>query len=292
MCRVALVLGTRNFDVAAQTLRLNSDFFMNHPGLKSYTVQTPVSLQTFQAFLRALEEFSDLPLTPGNLPEVSRLCEEFGVVRLKRVCDHFVQSPPSVSSVDFRLENMESQFDALKTEFYLLKDDCRGLRAEVQRLRNSVGDLPVSREIETLKTSVAQSATRLETLRPELNHLNGVFRQLQQGFERFEGWLPLKEGKSLDGILWYLTRKHGGKVHEKGIVMITSKSVLGDDSKYSAKYVADLTSDSAFYSKDEPGEWLCWDFCEMPQAQDWKLTEFCGSLEKNWSGRSKKLVSN
>jgi hypothetical protein len=39
--------------------------------------------------------------------------------------------------------------------------------------------------------------------------------------------------------------------------------VLGDESKYIAKHVADLTSDSAFYSKDEPGEWLCWDFREM-----------------------------
>jgi hypothetical protein len=250
--RVALVLGTRNFSIAAQTLRFNSDFFMNHPCLQSYTVQTQVAPQTFEVFLRALEEDSDLHLTADNLPELSRLCEEFGVPKLKRVWDHFVQSPPAVSSRDFHVENIESQFEDLKREFHLLKDNCRGLRAEVRQLTHSVGDLPVSRQIETLKTSVAQSLTRLETLRPELPHLNAVFRQLQHGFERFEGWLPLKEAKSLDG-----------SDHEKGIVIISSNSVLGGDSKDSAKYVADLTSDSAFYSKDEPGEWICWDFREM-----------------------------
>jgi hypothetical protein len=39
---------------------------------------------------------------------------------------------------------------------------------------------------------------------------------------------PLKEAKSLEGIISYLTRKHGGNVHDKGIVTITSKSVASD----------------------------------------------------------------
>jgi hypothetical protein len=36
---------------------------------------------------------------------------------------------------------------------------------------------------------------------------------------------PLTEAKSVDGIISYLTRKHGGNVHDKGIVTIASKSV-------------------------------------------------------------------
>jgi hypothetical protein len=39
---------------------------------------------------------------------------------------------------------------------------------------------------------------------------------------------PLKEAKSVDGIISYLTRKHGGNVHGKGIATITSKSVMYD----------------------------------------------------------------
>jgi hypothetical protein len=38
---------------------------------------------------------------------------------------------------------------------------------------------------------------------------------------------------------------------------------LADDPKYAPKNVADLTSDSNFCSKNEPGQWVCWDFGEM-----------------------------
>jgi hypothetical protein len=67
---------------------------------------------------------------------------------------------------------------------------------------------------------------------------------------------------SLDGIISYLTNKYGGNVHEKGIVTMTSKSVLNDDLKNALKNSADLTSGSAFMSKGEPGQWVCWDFLE------------------------------
>jgi hypothetical protein len=72
----------------------------------------------------------------------------------------------------------------------------------------------------------------------------------------------MKEAESLDGIVSHLTKKHGGSVQEKGIVAITSKSV-DDEPKYALKNVADLTSDEIFSSKNEPGQWICWDFREM-----------------------------
>jgi hypothetical protein len=75
--------------------------------------------------------------------------------------------------------------------------------------------------------------------------------------------VPMVRAKSLDGILSYLTTKHGGHVHEKGIVTITSKSFLGDDPLHLAKNAADFTYDWGFCSKDEPGQWICWDFGEM-----------------------------
>jgi hypothetical protein len=72
----------------------------------------------------------------------------------------------------------------------------------------------------------------------------------------------MKAAKSLEGIISHLTKKHGGSVQEKGIVAITSKSVDADP-KYALKNVADLTSDALFSSKNEPGQWACWDFREM-----------------------------
>jgi hypothetical protein len=77
---------------------------------------------------------------------------------------------------------------------------------------------------------------------------------------RREVEIPMKKAESLEGIISYLTKKHGGNVEEKGIVTITSKSVSSDDPSYAPKNVADLTSDSEFWSTSEPGQWICWDF--------------------------------
>jgi hypothetical protein len=73
---------------------------------------------------------------------------------------------------------------------------------------------------------------------------------------------PLKEAKSSVGILSYLTWKHAGNVHDKGIVTITSKSVDNDAPK-DFSFLADLTSDRTFGSEDKTGQWICWDFHEL-----------------------------
>jgi hypothetical protein len=70
---------------------------------------------------------------------------------------------------------------------------------------------------------------------------------------------PMQAPDSLEGIISYLTKKHGGNVHEKGIVTITSQSAYPD----ALKHVADLTSRTGFDSTNEPGQWVCWDFREM-----------------------------
>jgi hypothetical protein len=74
---------------------------------------------------------------------------------------------------------------------------------------------------------------------------------------------PLKEAKSLEGIISYLTRKHGGNVQDNGIVTITSKSVCNDHRRNALRRVADFASDACFWSNGEPGEWVCLDFHEM-----------------------------
>jgi hypothetical protein len=84
-----------------------------------------------------------------------------------------------------------------------------------------------------------------------------IFGGLEQSVQ---GRFPLRRPESLDGIISYLTRKHGGNVHDKGIVTITSKSVDDDDSRLAVRNVVDLTSGESFYSKDEPGQWIRWDF--------------------------------
>jgi hypothetical protein len=70
------------------------------------------------------------------------------------------------------------------------------------------------------------------------------------------------EANSLEGIISYLTQKHRGHVHDKGIVTITSKSVLSDDSENAGWNLADFTSHYGFITKSGPDQWVCWDFHE------------------------------
>jgi hypothetical protein len=64
--------------------------------------------------------------------------------------------------------------------------------------------------------------------------------------------------RSLNGIISYLTRKHGGNLHDQGIVTITSSSVWSryvyGERTYFAQNVADLRSDSFLCSDHEPGQ--------------------------------------
>jgi hypothetical protein len=89
---------------------------------------------------------------------------------------------------------------------------------------------------------------------------------------------PLNEAKSLEGIISYLTRKHRGNVHDKGIVTITSKSVFAC---YALRNAADFTSDSCFASKGEPGQWVCWDFHEL-RIRPTDYTIRSGALKSHW----------
>jgi hypothetical protein len=62
---------------------------------------------------------------------------------------------------------------------------------------------------------------------------------------------------SLEGIICYLTGKHGGNVEERGIVAISSSSYRPS---FPARHVADLQTCTYFESDSSPGPWLCYDF--------------------------------
>jgi hypothetical protein len=78
----------------------------------------------------------------------------------------------------------------------------------------------------------------------------------------YEIEFPLQDANSVDGIISYLTRTHGGNVHKKEIVTISSKSV-DMHGPMNVSFLADLTSETSFFSMDGPGQWICWDFHEM-----------------------------
>jgi hypothetical protein len=63
--------------------------------------------------------------------------------------------------------------------------------------------------------------------------------------------------RPLCGIISYLTSKHCGNVQDKGIVNVSGSTT---DYSYFAKNAVDLLSTHYFQSRNEPNQWLCYDF--------------------------------
>jgi hypothetical protein len=101
--------------------------------------------------------------------------------------------------------------------------------------------------------------TLFENLSARVSGISAVENKLEMAALKLR--IPMNRNRPMDGIMSYLARKHRGNVHEKGIVTITSKSTAG--SQYSAAYAHDYSGNRRFMSRNEPGQWICWDFREM-----------------------------
>jgi regulator of replication initiation timing len=201
----------------------------------------------------------------------------------------------SVANLSARVSKLERQFSSLSIRHILeqIESQDRGLeslRLEVYKLKELLGS---SQTTEKTVLSVEQSTpkpspsptTIAETPKPSPSPTTiaetpkpSPSSQQEKLVKKID--FPLKEENSLEGIISYLTKKHGGNVHAKGIVTITSKSV-DDDPKLAPKNVAELTSESGFMSKDEPGQWICWDFHEM-RVRPTHYTIGSWSKPKSW----------
>jgi hypothetical protein len=235
--------------------------------------------------------------------ELSLLCDEFGADKLRVSFDRVVLPANDLDfGFEARAFESEDKVAKLAKEVGLLErncartarldEECGKLRGEIEALKEST-----KAEIEKLKSEAAKVANSVTGLQQDVERVESNSAELDKAFRTWVPkslsvpmkeaepateadplwdwkrpnhgtWVPkslsfpMKGAKLLDGIISYLTKKHSGNVQEKGIVRITSKSV-SDNPKWVLKNVADLTSNSCFWSKDEPGQWVCWDFGEM-----------------------------
>jgi hypothetical protein len=220
-----------SFQGAKFTVPKNSlfKFFEHHPEListTSYDVQSSVPAEVFQGFVNALQTNKKAQVTSVNAAALALLAREFWLEELLSDCTS--PSPLSASELITLLCERIS-----KVEQQLVQVTSR-LSACEQRLDD------ISEPITPRPTPLSPRAVS-----PSFSEVH----------------CPLPEAKSLDGILSYLTRKHGGNFHKKGVVTITSKSLYS--LHYAIRNLADLTTDRYFCSKDEPYQWVCWDFHEM-----------------------------
>jgi hypothetical protein len=123
------------------------------------------------------------------------------------------------------------------------------LPLEVAELRALFGGLSTAKAtgpVDPSPSGAGIPAKGPASLPPKQRLLDGTVRQAES-----------------EGVISYLTKKCGGNVHEKGIVIITSKSVKNDDPQRSPQSVADLTSDAYFCSEGDPLQWIKWDFRDI-----------------------------
>jgi hypothetical protein len=197
------------------------------------------------------------------LSDVSAECATFSVSvdQFSRLFERVLELERQISSftnpgrqIEDELQSQERGLESLRLALEKMKISLGG---ELSQLRNALKQLQATSKPSALPSpSPSPKPSPSPTPKPS----GSPTPSAPKSANRVE--IPMKEAISLDGIISYLTKKHGGNVQEKGIVTITSRSVSSDP-KYPLKNVADLASDSAFWSDDEPGQWVCWDFREM-----------------------------
>jgi hypothetical protein len=200
------------------------------------------------------------------LAEVSAECATFSVP-----VDQFSLLFERVSSLERQIssftnptrqieDEIASQEEALESLRLALENVKSSLEGKLSQLRNDLAQLQATSK-PSASPSPSPSTSPSPSPSPSPKPSGSPTPSAAKSQNKVE--IPMKEAKSLEGIISHLTQKHGGNVQEEGIVRITSKSVGNDDPRCALKNVADLTSNSRFFSKNEPGQWICWDFGEM-----------------------------
>jgi hypothetical protein len=84
---------------------------------------------------------------------------------------------------------------------------------------------------------------------------------------------------SVDGILAYLTKKHGGNLHEKGIVTVTGNSIK------TIQHLTDPLNPSGYVSWTVADGWFCYDFGDLRiDATRYAVQSCCNSMvAQSWT---------
>jgi hypothetical protein len=230
----------------------------------TYAVESSVAGDTFDQFVDSVKTQRKITVTQANAVHLWFLSREFFLGHLAAECatfsvpvDQFASLSERVSelerksspSVSNRRRGIEDEIEKIES----LEEGLESLRLAVEKPREVKG----GSEQPPSSSRAPASPKAIPPVRVQPTPTPSASSAPAKSQSKVE--IPRKEAKSLDGIISYLTKKHGGNVQEKGIVTITSKSCPYND----LKNVADLTSDAKFCSKNEPGQWVCWDFGEM-----------------------------
>jgi hypothetical protein len=258
------------------------------PSIAEYVVSTPDSNDEFKLFL-SLASCSTIPVSKANLDFFLSLSRELGnsdlyISLMKHFDSDFICSQLHDSTAldlfsDDLIGCISSKFSGLARSelegipvsvlFHILSHDLLMISSEddlfsfiTSRICSDPASLALLQFVRFEYLSPGCVSCFLSSLPESVDRRlwESISMRLIPHYQQIP--CPLKQSRSIDGVISYLTQKHGGNVHDAGIVTITSKSVASDP-MWALRNIADLTSVSYFISKSEPGQWVCWDFHEM-----------------------------
>jgi hypothetical protein len=171
-------------------------------------------------------------------------------------------------------EKVIVRVSALEDSILEQSEICESVTCQLRTLSQEVRDARNEMEarLDASSAEAEPTMTRLivdlrSELREDIRRLESETADSLQDVRTSIRWLspeefPLGKAKSLDGIIAHLTKKHGGNVHEMGVVTLASRTVSFSPLE-GLKNIADLTTEAHFASRNEPGQWICWDFGDM-----------------------------
>jgi hypothetical protein len=174
-------------------------------------------------------------------------------------------SADQFSSLSERVSQLERQMSSFSAK----TRDLKPLRIDLDKLKTAFRDQlhvfqSTLNSVEFLQTVVRCLAEDLvlRTAPPTPQSIAEV--PIADDPSHYPVEIPMETGKPLDGIISYLTTKHGGNVHDMRIVTVTSKSVAQYGTG-APQNVVDLASRSVFESEDHGNsdQWISWDFRNM-----------------------------
>jgi hypothetical protein len=297
MAMLDLLFGGKSFPVPKKCLFTLLEQHQELFAATTYGVESSVPLETFDLFVDSLKTQRKITVTQANAVPLWFLSREFFLAELAAECatfsvpvDQFASLSERVSELERKgspsLSNKPARLEDEIEKIESLEEGLESLRLAVEKLREVKGgseqppssspapaspkSIPPVRLQPTRTPSPSSSegnkaanpkpvppVQRKPTPKPQKSQSKVEIPMKSEPIDPSWDWE--NEAKSLDGIISYLTKKHGGNVQEKGIVTITSKSCPHHD----LKNLADLGSSASFASEDAPGQWVCWDFREM-----------------------------
>ena len=175
-------------------------------------------------------------------------CLEYEVNRLKARPERVAGERVSEAAVDPQfIDDLCEAIAEAKKVADKVKVDVRCLKYEVKKLK--ARPEPVAYE------PALERVSKADKLKQDVRCLKYEVKRLKAHQAQVVSTFVYNKAKPLNGIIAHLTRECGGNVHDKGVVEVTA-SINGEY----AKRAVDLGTNSPFYSKCEPNQWILYDF--------------------------------